>query len=54
MRVKVSGHSADLVVAAGIAVPMADPTVVADPTTVSAGPKDAPESGDRHPLKKPQ
>jgi hypothetical protein len=54
MKVKIAGHSSDLVVASGISVPIADPAVAADPTTVSAGPKDAPELGDRHPLKKPQ
>jgi hypothetical protein len=54
MKVRVSGHSSDLVVASGISVPIADPAVAADPATVSAGPKDAPELGDRHPLKKSQ
>jgi hypothetical protein len=54
MRVKIAHGDADFIRSAGIMVPLADPAVLADPATVSAGPKDAPELGDRHILKKPQ
>jgi hypothetical protein len=43
----------DFIVATGITVPSPDPAVLADPTTVSAGPKDTPELGDRHIITKP-
>jgi hypothetical protein len=54
MRVKIAYGDTDFVRAAGITVPLPDPAVLADPTTVSAGPKDAPEIGDKHVLRKPQ
>jgi hypothetical protein len=54
MHIRVDNGSVGLVVAAGISVPTPDPAVLADPTTVTAGPKDAPEMGTRHPLAKPQ
>ena len=54
MRLKIANHDKDFIRAAGISVPLPDPAVLADPATVSAGPKDAPEIGDRHILKKPQ
>jgi hypothetical protein len=54
MHVRVDNGSVGLVVAAGISVPTPDPAVLADPTTVTAGPKDAPEQGTRKILTKPQ
>lgn len=54
MRLKIANHDKDFIRAAGITVPLPDPEVLADPATVSAGPTDAPEIGDRHILKKPQ
>jgi hypothetical protein len=54
MRVKIDRGDKDFIVATGITVPLQDPAVLADPTTVTAGPKDAPELGTRHPLTKPQ
>jgi hypothetical protein len=54
MHVRVDNGSVGLVVAAGISVPLPDPAVLVDPTTVISGPKEAPEMGTRHPLAKPQ
>jgi hypothetical protein len=53
MRVKIAHGDTDFVAAAGISVPMPDPAATADPTTVSAGPKEAPTMGTRAPMKKP-
>jgi hypothetical protein len=38
----------------GISVPLPDPAVLADPTTVSSGPALTPDMGTRAPMKKPQ
>lgn len=54
MQVKVAHGEYYFVRVAGISVPLPDPAVLADPSTVSAGPKDAPEQGTRKILKKPQ
>jgi hypothetical protein len=54
MRVKIAKGDTDFIRAAGITVPLQDPAVLADPATVSAGPKEAPEIGDRHITTKPQ
>jgi hypothetical protein len=54
LRVKIAHGESYFVRSAGIAVPTPDPAVVADPTTVSAGPKDTPEMGARKILQKPQ
>ena len=54
MRVKIDRGDTDFIVATGITVPLPDPAVLADPTTVSVGPKDTPELGDRHIMSKPQ
>jgi hypothetical protein len=54
MRVKIDRGDKDFIVATGVTLPLQDPAVLADPTTVIAGPKDAPEMGTRHPLTKPQ
>jgi hypothetical protein len=53
MRVKVDHGERYFVRSAGSSVPTPDPRVLADPTTVSAGPKDAPEMGTRKILTKP-
>jgi hypothetical protein len=39
---------------AGISVPIADPTLLADPTTVPSDPLRAPEMGTRKPMTSPQ
>jgi hypothetical protein len=39
---------------AGISVPLPDPAVLADPTTISTGPELTPDMGTRVPLKNPQ
>jgi hypothetical protein len=54
MQVKIDHGDLDFIRAAGISVPMPDPAVLTDPTTVSTGPKNAPEMGDRRILTKPQ
>jgi hypothetical protein len=54
MEVKIAKGWAYFVRSAGISVPLPDPKVVADPTTVSSGPKEAPEQGKRQILPKPQ
>jgi hypothetical protein len=51
-EIKIAG-SDPFIRPAGISVPILDPAVLADPTTVSAGPKDTPELGDRHIITKP-
>ena len=40
--------------ASGVSVPLPDPAVVADPTTIQAGPSQAPEEGKRKVMNKPQ
>jgi hypothetical protein len=54
MEVKVAKGGAYFIRSAGIAVPLPDAAVLADPTTVSAGPKETPVEGDRRILSKPQ
>lgn len=54
MRVKVDHGERYFVRSAGTSVPLPDPAVLTDPTTVSTGPKDAPEMGTRKILTKPQ
>jgi hypothetical protein len=54
IRVKVARGDSYFIRSAGISVPTPDPKVLADPTTVSAGPKDTPEMGTRKILMKPQ
>lgn len=54
MRVKIDDGRVGLITAAGISMPIPDPAVLADPMTVSPGPKDAPEMGTRKILTKPQ
>ncbi len=54
MRVKIAKGDLNFVRSAGIAVPIPDPALLADPTTVSAGPQQTPEMGNRHTMSKPQ
>jgi hypothetical protein len=54
MQVKIAHGEDYFVRSAGISVPPPDPKVLADPATVSAGPKDAPEMGTRKILTQPQ
>jgi hypothetical protein len=47
-------RSNDFIRPAGISVPLPDPVVLADPTTISTGPAQTPDMGTRAPMKKPQ
>jgi hypothetical protein len=47
-------RSNDFIRPAGISVPLPDPAVLADPTTISTGPAQTPDMGARAPMKKPQ
>src|SRR6202012_4924911 len=47
MRIKIDHGEGYFVRSAGTSVPLPDPAVLADPTTVSVGPKDAPRMGTR-------
>jgi hypothetical protein len=47
-------RSNDFIRPAGISVPLPDPAVLADPTTVSSGPAPTPDMGTRVPMKTPQ
>jgi hypothetical protein len=38
----------------GVSIPMPDPVLMADPTTIQTGPSQAPEEGKRKVLNKPQ
>ncbi len=53
MRMKIAKGGNDFIRPSGISVPMPDPAVLADPTTVPSDPTHAPEQGQRHPLQKP-
>jgi hypothetical protein len=53
MRIKIAKGGDDFIRPSGISVPMPDPAVLADPTTVKSDPSHAPEQGQRHPLAKP-
>jgi hypothetical protein len=54
MEVKVAKGDTYFIRSAGIAVPLPDAAVLADPTTVSTGPAKTPEMGSRRILTKPQ
>jgi hypothetical protein len=54
MQVKIAKGDLDFVRSAGISVPIPDPALLTDPTTVSVGPQQAPEIGNRHTMSKPQ
>jgi hypothetical protein len=47
-------NSMNFIRPAGISVPLLDPAVAADPTTINSGPSLTPELGTRAPMKKPQ
>jgi hypothetical protein len=44
----------DFIRPAGISVPLPDPAVMADPSTISTGPEQTPDMGTRRPMEKPQ
>ena len=54
MRVKIARSGDDYIRVSGVSVPMPDPAVLADPTTVPSDPSHAPEQGQRRILQKPQ
>jgi hypothetical protein len=54
MRIKIAKAGNDFIRPSGISVPMPDPAVLADPTTVPSDPSHAPEQGQRHVMAKPQ
>ena len=53
MRIKIAKGGNDFIRPSGISVPMPDPAVLADPTTVPSDPSHAPEQGQRHVMAKP-
>jgi hypothetical protein len=54
IQVKIEKGGDDFIRASGVSVPIPDPALMADPTTVRSDPSRAPEQGNRNPLKKPQ
>jgi hypothetical protein len=54
MRIKIDKAGNDFIRPSGISVPMPDPAVLADPTTIPSDPSHAPEQGQRHVMGKPQ
>ena len=54
MRIKIAKAGNDFIRPSGISVPMPDPALLADPTTVPSDPSHAPEQGQRHVMAKPQ
>ncbi len=54
MRIKIAKGGDDFIRPAGISVPMPDPALLADPTTVPSDPSHAPEQGQRRAMAKPQ
>jgi hypothetical protein len=54
MRVKVAKGESFFIRPSGISVPIPDPALLKDPTTVQAGPSQAPEQGNRRILKSPK
>jgi hypothetical protein len=54
MRIKIAKAGNDFIRPSGISVPMPDPALLADPTTVPSDPSHAPEQGQRHVMTKPQ
>jgi hypothetical protein len=54
LRVKIAKSEDDFIRSAGISVPMPDPAVLADPTTVPSDPTLSPELGRRKVMTKPQ
>jgi hypothetical protein len=53
MRVKIANSGDDFIRMSGITVPLPDPALLANPTTVPSDPSHAPEQGQRHILQKP-
>lgn len=53
MRIKIAKGGNDFIRPSGISVPMPDPAVLADPTTVPSDPSHAPEQGQRRIMEKP-
>jgi hypothetical protein len=53
MRIKIAKAGNDFIRPSGISVPMPDPAVLADPTTVPSDPSHAPEQGQRRIMEKP-
>jgi hypothetical protein len=51
MEIRIAGEPVDFIRSAGVSMPIPDPKVLADPTTVSAGPSRAPEQGTRREMK---
>jgi hypothetical protein len=54
MRVKIVKGGGDFIRSAGISLPIADPAVLADPTTIRSDPSLTPLQGTRAPMNKPQ
>jgi hypothetical protein len=54
MEVRIAKGGGYVIRSAGISVPVPDAAVLSDPTTVSAGPKEAPVEGSRRVITKPQ
>jgi hypothetical protein len=54
MRVKIAKSGDDFIRPSGISVPIRDPALLADPTTVPSDPSHAPEQGQRRILLKPK
>src|SRR5579871_6232859 len=53
MRIKIAKSGNDFIRVSGISVPLPDPALLADPTTVPSDPSHAPEQGQRRILQKP-
>jgi len=53
MRIRIAKGGNDFIRPSGISVPMPDPAVLADPTTVPSDPSHAPEQGQRRIMEKP-
>jgi hypothetical protein len=54
IQVRIAKSADAFIRAAGVSMPIPDPAVLADPTTVHSDPSRAPEQGNRNPIKKPQ
>ena len=53
MRIKIAKSGDDFIRVSGISIPLPDPALLADPTTVPSDPSHAPEQGQRRILQKP-
>jgi hypothetical protein len=54
MRIRIAKGGNDFIRPSGISVPMPDPALLADPTTIPSDPSHAPEQGQRHAIAKPE